>query len=145
MKYLLDTCVISDFVKGENGTLEKIKSMQPAILATSTITLMEIHYGLKKNPAKARGLLHIIKELLHSIHILPFNSGSAKIAGDMRAQLKATGSPIGSYNLLIASIALEHNLTLVTSDISEFNKVEGLIIDNWCKRSSKHKTKATGE
>lgn len=49
MKYLLDTCVVSDFVRGNAGVLHHIKNKLPALLAISSVTVMEIEYGLKLN------------------------------------------------------------------------------------------------
>lgn len=60
--YLLDTCVISDFVKGEKGTLEKIKKFfPPQEIAVSSITVMEINHGLSINPQKAKKLVLLLK------------------------------------------------------------------------------------
>jgi tRNA(fMet)-specific endonuclease VapC len=60
MKYLLDTCTVSDFVKGEAGVLARIKSISPELLAVSVISRKEIEYGLLLNPARARKLAPVI-------------------------------------------------------------------------------------
>lgn len=54
MRYLLDTCVISDFVKGEPGTQTRLKRTLPTDIAISSITVMELHYGLALNPQRAQ-------------------------------------------------------------------------------------------
>ncbi|BAU07768.1 hypothetical protein FIS3754_37030 [Fischerella sp. NIES-3754] len=53
MGYLLDTCVVSDFVKGENNTLKRLKSSSPHEIFISSITVMEVKYGLAINPERA--------------------------------------------------------------------------------------------
>ncbi|MHC0062327.1 PIN domain-containing protein [Nostoc sp. UIC 10890] len=53
MGYLLDTCVISDFVKGEENTLKRIKLISPIEIFVSSITVMEVKYGLAINPQRA--------------------------------------------------------------------------------------------
>jgi mRNA-degrading endonuclease RelE of RelBE toxin-antitoxin system len=67
MKYLLDTCVISDFVKGQQNVLQRIKSEAPKDLAISSVVFMEIQYGLKLNPERARKITAIINTILDMI------------------------------------------------------------------------------
>ena len=52
MGYLLDTCVVSDFVKGETNTLKRLKSVSPSDIFVSSLTVMEIKYGLAINPQR---------------------------------------------------------------------------------------------
>jgi len=61
----------------------------------------------------------------------PFNDEAAQICGRIRAQLSSQGTPIGLYDLQIAAIALAHNLTLITHNIREFNRVQDLKIEDW--------------
>ncbi len=72
MKYLLDTCVISDFVKGEKKTLEKIKICSPSDLSVSALTIMEIEFGLKINPQKANKIRPTTDEFFKQISIISF-------------------------------------------------------------------------
>ncbi len=131
MKYLLDTCTISDFVKGNINTLNKIKSIEPYLISVSTITSMEIYYGLKRNPEKASRIEEIIQGFLDTIHILPFDQEDAKYAGNIRADLFSQGLPIGAYDILIAATALKKKLILVTSNTKEFLRVKNLSLQNW--------------
>lgn len=131
MKYLLDTCVISDFVNGELGTLDKIKCSKPSDLAVPCIVLMEIHYGLKLNPQKATRIQPIVNDLLNFMIILPYSAHEALMTAEIRAHLKQQGTPIGSYDLLIAATALQHQLTLVTANENEFTHVKNLRLENW--------------
>jgi tRNA(fMet)-specific endonuclease VapC len=62
---------------------------------------------------------------------LPFGDEAALIGGQVRARLASSGTPIGSYDLLIATIAIANNLTLVTHNSREFERVEGLQIEDW--------------
>jgi tRNA(fMet)-specific endonuclease VapC len=63
--------------------------------------------------------------------ILPFGDEAALIGGQVRARLASSETPIGSYDLLIAAIALANNLTLVTHNTREFERVDGLQIEDW--------------
>lgn len=131
MKYLLDTCVISDFVKQRGGVPERIKTCSPSEIAISSITLFEIHYGLEHNPAVSVKIRPMIQAMLKFINILPFDQEQAIQAGNLRAYLRQQGTPIGSYDILIAATALVHDLTLVTSNCSEFNRIPGLHFEDW--------------
>lgn len=129
--YLLDTCVISDFVKGEKGSLEKVKSCSPKQLAVSTITVMEIYYGFKLNPQKAQKIRPVIQELLKPITIISFTEKEAESVAQIRVFLKNHGTPIGAYDVLIAATALASNLIMVTANVKEFQRIPDLIVENW--------------
>ena len=131
MKYLLDTCVISDFVKGMPAVSARLLSIPPFEVALSSITMMEIEYGLLLNKNRARKLRKPLEALLQSVHLLPFTKEDAQTAADIRAFLKSKGQLIGAYDLLIAGCAKSRRLILVTSNISEFERVEDLEIENW--------------
>ena len=131
MDYLLDTCVISDFVKGEENTLKRIKLISPTEIFVSSLTVMEVKYGLAINPQRAVKIQSIIEILLSSITILPFDSKEAEQAAHIRSFLKLTGSPIGAYDLLIAATAVINNHIVVTSNVREFQRVPNLQIENW--------------
>ncbi|MDB9372653.1 type II toxin-antitoxin system VapC family toxin [Nodularia sphaerocarpa] len=131
MSYLLDTCVISDFVKGEENTLQRIKLIPPAEIFVSSLTVMEVKYGLAINPQRAVKIQSIIATLLNSITILPFDSKEAEQAAQIRSFLKLAGSPIGAYDVLIAATAVINNHIVVTSNVREFQRVPNLQIENW--------------
>jgi tRNA(fMet)-specific endonuclease VapC len=131
MRYLLDTCVISDFIKGEAGTQARLKKTPPVDIAISTITVMELRYGLVLNPQRAQKVEAAISSLLSSITILPFGIAEAEHAAQIRAVLKSQGQPIGAYDVLIAATALQHRLIMVTANQREFERVPGLVTENW--------------
>ncbi len=131
MGYLLDTCVVSDFVKGEENTLKKLKSIPPNQIFISSLTVMEMKYGLAINPERAVKIQPLIETFLKAITILPFGSTEADQAAQIRSILKIAGSPIGAYDVLIAATALTHNHIVVTSNVREFQRVPSLQIENW--------------
>jgi tRNA(fMet)-specific endonuclease VapC len=131
MRYLLDTCVISDFIKGEPGTQARLKQTPPNDIAVSVITVMELRYGLLINPQRAQKIEPAISSFLASVTILAFSNAEAERAAQIRAILKAQGQPIGAYDVLIASTALQHSLLMVTANQREFDRVSGLQTENW--------------
>ncbi len=131
MRYLLDTCVISDFIKGEPGTQNRLKQTPPANIGVSVITVMELRYGLLINPQRAQKVEPAIASFLASVTILPFNTAEAEQAAQVRAVLKTQGQPIGAYDVLIAATALQYNLLMVTANQREFDRVPELQTQNW--------------
>jgi tRNA(fMet)-specific endonuclease VapC len=75
--------------------------------------------------------LEILQKFFGDFVSLPFDGQAADICGRVRAQLKAAGTPIGSYDMQIAAISLAHDLTLITHNTKEFKCVEGLSIEDW--------------
>src|SRR3989344_8224183 len=120
MKYLLDTCAVSDFVKGDKNTLEKIKHISPGEIAISTITIMEIQYGLALNAHFSKKAKSIISDFISVVNKLDFTQGDAEHAAVVRALLRQHGNPIGAYDVLLAGTALNHELIFVSSNTKEF-------------------------
>jgi len=131
MKYLLDTCTVSDFVKGQPKVMARIKETAPNLITISSITRMEVAYGLALNVERARKLAPILEAFFSVITTLPFDEADAQAAAAVRAALKTKGQPIGAYDVLIAGIGLARGLVVVTSNVGEFRRVSGLQVENW--------------
>ena len=129
--YLLDTCVLSDFARGDAVTLERIKAMPPENLAVSSVTAMEIEFGLALNAQRARRIAPVMRALVGAIAVLPYEVEDARATAVLRAALQKRGRPIGAYDALIAGCALARSLVLVTSNVREFGRASGLRIENW--------------
>ena len=131
MKFLLDTTVISDFTRGVPTVLDRLKSTSKGHAAISTVTAMEVEYGLTLNPARARKIEPMIQALLLDLKTLPFEREDANATAAVRAALARRGTPIGPYDVMIAGTALRHGLILVTSNSDEFERISGLILEDW--------------
>jgi tRNA(fMet)-specific endonuclease VapC len=131
MKYLLDTCTVSDFVKGQPNVLARVKATLPNLIAVSALTRMEVDYGLALNAERAKKLAPILDAFFSTIATLPFDEADAQAAGAIRAALKTQGQPIGAYDLLIAGTGMARGLVVVTSNVGEFKRVSGLHVEDW--------------
>jgi tRNA(fMet)-specific endonuclease VapC len=131
MKYLLDTCVISDFFKKISNVVTHFENVLPTQIYISTVTVMEIEYGLKLNEEREKKIRPVWENLLQQIKILDFSSQCAHAVALIRSKLKSMGLPIGPYNVLIAGTCLAHHLIMVTSNGREFTRVEELKIEDW--------------
>ncbi len=135
MTWLLDTCVLSDFVKGDRGTMARLKGVAPSEVAVTAITVMEIEYGLARLSERSRHVAPMMRSLLSVVGNLPFTPEDVRAAASLRAALERKGRPIGAYDVLIAGAALARGLTLVTANRREFERVSGLRVESW--RSSR--------
>jgi tRNA(fMet)-specific endonuclease VapC len=131
MKYLLDTCTVSDFVKGQPNVLARIKAISPTFIAVSALTRMEVEYGLALNAERARKLAPVLQAFFSTISTLPFEVADALASAAIRAALKTKGQPIGAYDVLIAGTALARGLVVVTSNVGEFQRIGGLQVEDW--------------
>ena len=131
MRYLLDTTVISDFTRGEPAVLSRLKATAKREVSISTVTAMEIEYGLLLNPSRARKIEPVIRALLTDLAVFPYEQEDASATAAVRAALAKRGTPIGPFDLMIAGTALRRGLLMVTSNSNEFARVSGLNLEDW--------------
>lgn len=131
MKYLLDTNTCVRILNNSNQQIvERISTTPASDIYLCTVVQLELYYGAYKSSQQETNLAKLAR-LFNQFLILSFDERSAKIAGRIRAQLAALGTPIGPYDLQIAAIALSNTLILVTHNTGEFSRVEGLQIEDW--------------
>ncbi len=130
--YLLDTNIISYFIKGTYPALTQrmAQAMQAQTIATSAICRAEVRYGqgLMATDDKRRLPIDL---LLHELPALPWPVAAADRYGDIKAQFKRQGLPISDMDTLIAAHALAENLILVTHNTRHFERVSGLRVEDW--------------
>lgn len=131
MKYLLDTCVISDFFKKVPSVVERFQALPPDEIYISSITVMEIEYGLRLNLQRATKIQPLFKDLCNMIHVAFYTSQCAEASASIRAHLKNQGLPIGPYDLLLGGTAIAHRMILVTSNCKEFIRISNITIEDW--------------
>ncbi|NET59211.1 MAG: type II toxin-antitoxin system VapC family toxin [Symploca sp. SIO2E6] len=131
MRYLLDTNVCIKFLNGRPEQLrQRFLRTDRQDIAVCSVVKAELFYGAMRSndPTSAWA---IQRQFLEAFVSLPLDDLAALIAGRVRAQLANVGTPIGIHDLLIASIALANDLILVTHNTREFERVEGLEIEDW--------------
>lgn len=131
MRYLLDTNVCVVYLNGRSSSLrDRLLATPTEDIVVCSVVKAELFYGAfrSNNPQRT---LERQQAFLSQFISLPFQDEAALLAGRIRAKLANAGMPIGSYDLQIAAIALANNLTLVTHNIREFERVEGLQIEDW--------------
>jgi tRNA(fMet)-specific endonuclease VapC len=129
---VLDTNTISYYFRGDPQVVPKLTAIRPADLAVPAIVEYELRYGLLRLPAEtAAPRLQALNQLLRPMLLLPFDSACAEEAAKIRANLEAVGKPIGPHDTLIAATALRYQATLITRNVAEFSRVQGLRFLNW--------------
>ncbi|WYL96821.1 MAG: type II toxin-antitoxin system VapC family toxin [Gloeotrichia echinulata IR180] len=131
MIYLLDTnaCIVY-LNRPISGVRRHLESLRPQDIAVCSVVKAELFYGARKSNNPQRTLA-LQSGFLNNFVSLPFDDAAATIFGRIRAELANLGTPIGPYDLQIASITLTHNLILVTHNTSEFSRVNGLQFEDW--------------
>ena len=99
-------------------------------IAISTVVLAELYAGAYKHPSPVR-LLGLIGDLLQEVSILDFDAACAEQFGKVRGGLMQQGLHVPVADLMIASVALVHNLKLVTHNIAYYQNIPGLRLDDW--------------
>lgn len=130
MKYMLDTNMCIYAQKNISQVIEKIKNNFQYGVAISSITLAELEFGVQASANIEKNIIALYK-FLSIIEILDFDSSAATEYGKIRADLKRKGTPIGNMDMLIAAHAKSEDLIVVTHNTREFERVEGLQLEDW--------------
>jgi tRNA(fMet)-specific endonuclease VapC len=130
MTYLLDTNTCVFIMKQMPGVVERFRHARSGGIAVSSITLAELEFGVSnsKSYERNRNALLAFSTL---VDMIPFDVSASAEYGRVRAALEYAGTPIGALDTLIAAHAKSLNLTLVTNNTREFQRVGGLVIEDW--------------
>lgn len=128
MRYLLDTNIVIAWRVRGNPQVAKKLGANRADIALSVVVMHELVFGAYNSSRVAENLAEIDKIALP---VLPFDEDDARAAAEVRAALRRAGTPIGPYDILIAGQALARNMVLVTNNIGEFERVNGLHLEDW--------------
>ena len=129
--YMLDTNICVYLINKKNPELAgRIADVPSEQICISTITQAELALGVAKsqNPAKNAAAL---TKFLSAINVLPFDSEASEQYGEIRAELEKRGEVIGNMDMLIAAHAKSKGFVIVTNNVREFERVEGLNLENW--------------
>lgn len=131
----LDTNVMIRLLNGRNEAVRRhfdLARSRSQHLAISAVVLHELVYGACSSQREDTNLDRLsVLMAAGGVVTVPFGDPEAHAAGRLRAQLRARGTPIGPFDSLIAASALVAGATLVTANVSEFQRVEGLLLLDW--------------
>jgi tRNA(fMet)-specific endonuclease VapC len=131
MRYLLDTNVCVDYLNGRFPNVsERIRRSSPGDLCISSVVVAELRYGADRSLSRQRNHQRL-DVLTAEIPCADFDLAAAAAYGRVRATLEERGTPIGANDMLIAAHALALGLILVTDNLRELERVEGLEVESW--------------
>jgi len=130
MKYLLDTNMCIYLMKGNTEVLKQYLMKKEHGLAISSITVAELYYGVFNSTYIERNGTNLANFLI-GLNVVDFDSGAAVEYGKICATLRKYGTPIGPMDMLIAAHAKSMDLTLITNNTIEFERIEGLQFEDW--------------
>lgn len=130
---MLDTNTVAHIFRHPQGTVAaRIGEIGRDSICVSVIVAAEMRYGSrKKNSAR---LSAAVEEYLARVEVVPFDAPADETYADIRLSLEGRGKPISPNDMLIAAHALSLGMTLVTDNMREFTRIEGLAIENWIQR-----------
>jgi tRNA(fMet)-specific endonuclease VapC len=130
LRYMLDTKICIYVIKSRPaGLRERFNSLADQ-LCISAITLAEIIYGAEKSAPPVENLA-IIEQFVARLDVLSFGERAATHYGQLRAELERAGHAVGIHDMMIGGHARSEGLTLVSNNLREFRRMEGLRLENW--------------
>ncbi len=128
-KYLLDTNICAYFLNGKYNLEEKINEVGFKNCLVSEITIAELKYGVEKSTYKERNR-EILESFQSKFGIVPIFPALGIYAKE-KARLKTKGKILDDFDLLIGATAIFNNFTLVTKNVSDFDRLAEIIIEDW--------------
>ena len=130
LKYFLDTNIVIYTMKNRPQQVKRRFQQHRGQLCISSITLGELVFGAEHSQQVEQNLADI-EAMVARLEVLPFDNKAAYHFGQIRAALYKIGQPIGPYDMMLAGQARASGLILVTNNVKEFERVPGLLIENW--------------
>jgi tRNA(fMet)-specific endonuclease VapC len=129
MHYLIDTDWAIHYLNNRSDIVQRLHVLQDDGLAPSLISLAELYEGVfySRDP---EGDERDLQDFLRGVTVLGIDDGTCRIFGRERGRLRASGTLIGDFDLLIGATALHYNLTLLTNNRRHFERIDGLRIES---------------
>lgn len=130
LRYMLDTNLCIRVLRDRPPGLRGKFNAETGALCISAVTLAELLHGAAKS-ARPMEQRHEVERMIGRLEVLPFDQDAAGHYGEIRADLERRGTIIGPYDLMIAAHARSRGLVVVTGNLGEFRRVDGLRSEDW--------------
>jgi len=131
IRYMLDTDMASYLIRGDRPSVTEAFARNFQNVCVSAITLAELRYGAAKRRSEA--LTKKVQAFCELVPCVDWGADAAAAYANLRTDLEADGTPIGSMDMLIAASALAEGAVLVTNNTAHFSRIGGLKLENWCE------------
>ena len=130
MRYLLDTSVCVEILRGHVASVRRLAALSPDDAALASMTIAELRYGAIR--ARTSRVAHErLSAFVAAFEVLSFDVGAAERHASSRHALALSGTPVGERDLVIAATALANGLIVATGNFREFQRVPGLGVEAW--------------
>ena len=131
--YLFDTDCLSNILKKAPSPLliKKLESLPKSLQFTTSINVSEIYFGAYRSRNQEKILKAYEDKVFPNVNILPFDTDSGKSYGRLKALLEKRGLSKSEPDLMIAAIAIQHNMILITGNKKHFMNIPGLNMEDW--------------
>lgn len=131
MRLMLDTNICIALIKQKPANVvRKFNDYQVGDICISSVTLAELRYGVAKSQFQQKNQA-ALDNFMMPLEVAFFDETAANMYGVLRASLEQKGTPIGAMDLMIGAHALSKNLTIVTNNVREFNRIPHLVVVDW--------------
>ncbi len=120
---ILDSCFLIDLMASDERAVAKLDELVENATPTgiSTLTVTEVGSGLRGDSERAE-----FDAILDQLDLIPFGRAESRRAARLQRQLQSEGHPVGAIDVMIAATALEHDRGVVTRNVSEFKRIDGV-------------------
>jgi tRNA(fMet)-specific endonuclease VapC len=132
LKYMLDTNICIYVIKRRPVEVLETFNKYAGLMCISSITYAELCHGVEKS-ARPEQNRQAVEDFVSRLVILPYGDKASQHYGEIRAELEKAGTPIGVNDLHISAHARSESIILVSNDVTEFRRVNGLRLENWIK------------
>ncbi len=129
---MLDTNIAIHIIKRRPIEMLETFNQHTSQLCISSITLAELLHGVEKSEFVEKNLKNV-ENFISRLEVLEYGNKAASHYGDIRADLERKGTTIGVNDLHISGHARSEGLIVVTNNVREFERVQGLRLENWVK------------
>ncbi len=131
MRLMLDTNICIALIKQKPANVvRKFNDYQVGDICISSVTLAELRYGVAKSQFQQKNQA-ALDNFMMPLEVAFFDETAANMYGVLRASLEQKGTPIGAMDMMIGAHALSKNLTIVTNNVREFNRIPNLVVVDW--------------
>ena len=131
--FLLDTNIVSELIKRapDAKVMARLNREPPDQLLISSVTVFELRCGAARSVKPASLWGRIQRDITNRFEILPFTEQDALAAADLMSPLVAVGNTLALQDIWLAGVAFQRNLTFVTRNRRDFDRITGLQVENW--------------
>ncbi|MEH1949124.1 MAG: type II toxin-antitoxin system VapC family toxin [Nostoc sp.] len=130
MNYLLDTDTCIYWLNGRQPVRDKLLAVGWDEVCICVITAAELYYGAYNSNRVSENLSNA-EEFIQNLPVLPLTDPALRKYGELKAELRRIGQTIAEFDLLIASVAVAENYTLVTNNTRHYSRISNLQLENW--------------